>query len=988
VVAFLDFRKAFDTISRPFLFAVMEAVMGPGAGMVAWARTLLGATRASAMVNGFESRPAASAAGVRQGCPLSPALYLFIALALSAWLRAQPADTVGVDLGPAAGGRLCGTQFADDANILLPGLGAAGVQRFLGAMAVFARASGQALNAAKSKLLPVGDWPAGEAFPAAVCGLPVVAQAEALGMQFSNQPGDAAAAVDWPARLDRVRGCYGRLAALPLSIFGRASAASGYGVAQLLYHAEFAGLPADTAAQLQRMTTKLVDRGLGPASQEQGLPGVPSRLLPGRPALGGFGALAWPEHVVARHVSWTRRALVFLGGVPPSVLVRQRRQAPEEEGEEDADGEEALALPVAPPPPMPLWVPLARALLARLCPATPPALALLSAAGAQHAGRLAPSAAGLDGVFGPALPPGPLRRMADGLRALGRVVVCDEPALGDWCWEAPLWCNPVLRLEEPRPELQAQWQLRFPPGRLHGLPYHAPMYWAANGFARLAPLGLRCLRTAGDLCGALKRFCAWKAARRAAGARLSGQAAALSLLTAVWGARPGDVPAGLADVAADTETFEAALLGMWQALPQPWRAALEAAHAARGAAPAAAVPGMALPAASVCPLLQAVGWAVPQPPGVEPPPPPARPASVGVVSAGFSVRAATQLQLGGVLVERHACHAAHVQAALGAAADDAAVAAGLQQLRGALRAAWRLDWENVQKELLWRLTVGGVPAAGGHGICPGVPCVCGWAPPADLPAAQRAAALQHHAFWAAPGAPGACPISAAVVGQLRLALPAEASLTCADLWLLRPPEGGRVHAGVWRVVGLAALSAMAHGRRCAWRFRCEALEARDADGRRQATLDELWGAAVRRMAREGEDEPALAQVPPPGPPPPPPAALLAPAAPAAPGLGVGTPPGAAAAPLAAAAAGPAAAAAPRRGNPAAGQRVRPEQRAARRAAADLWCRLGDFVALGSVPPDWEVAPDAPFLAAAAAAPDGAGPRLVLNVPAAAGAAGA
>jgi hypothetical protein len=77
-----------------------------------------------------------------------------------------------------------------------------------------------------------------------------------------------------------------------------------------------------------------------------------------------------------------------------------------------------------------------------------------------------------------------------------------------------------------------------------------------------------------------------------------------------------------------------------------------------------------------------------------------------------------------------------------------------------------------------------------------------------------------------------------------------------------------------------------------------------------------------------------------------------------------------------------------RRNPAAGRRVRPEQRAARCAAADLWCRLGDFVALGSVPPDWEVAPDAPFLAAAAAAPDGAGPRLVLNVPAAAGAAGA
>jgi hypothetical protein len=226
VVAFLDFRKAFDTISRPFLYASMAEVLGPDSGMLSWARTLLGPTAASAVVNGFESRPSPTAAGVRQGCPLSPALYLFVAMALGAWLRAQPEDTVGVDLGPDAGGRLCGTQFADDTEAVLPGLEEADVARFLAALRTFERASGQGLNVPKCELLPVGDW-AGAQVPDSVCGLRVVRMAAALGMRFSNQPGEADAAVDWPARLEGVESCYSRLAKLPLSTFGRGFAASG-----------------------------------------------------------------------------------------------------------------------------------------------------------------------------------------------------------------------------------------------------------------------------------------------------------------------------------------------------------------------------------------------------------------------------------------------------------------------------------------------------------------------------------------------------------------------------------------------------------------------------------------------------------------------------------------------------------------------------------------------------------------------------------------
>ncbi|KAG1677856.1 hypothetical protein FOA52_008620 [Chlamydomonas sp. UWO 241] len=76
-LALLDFRKAYDTIDRGCLLAVMEAV-GVGDGVLAWTRTILTHTYASAEVNGFISEPRQYAAGVRQGCPAAPDLFLFL----------------------------------------------------------------------------------------------------------------------------------------------------------------------------------------------------------------------------------------------------------------------------------------------------------------------------------------------------------------------------------------------------------------------------------------------------------------------------------------------------------------------------------------------------------------------------------------------------------------------------------------------------------------------------------------------------------------------------------------------------------------------------------------------------------------------------------------------------------------------------------------------------------------------------------------------
>ncbi|KAG1662075.1 hypothetical protein FOA52_005322 [Chlamydomonas sp. UWO 241] len=179
-LALLDFRKAYDTIDRGFLIAVMEAV-GVGDGVLAWTRTILTHTYASAEVNGFISAPRKYAAGVRQGCPAAPALFLFLGHALACFLRTCPA--VGVEVVP--GCRVTCPQYADDCMPLLRSCAPADVAALVETMAVFGRATGLVLNLGKCGILPLGSAGEGLLAGAEVAGLRVLDAGVSLGVPVS-----------------------------------------------------------------------------------------------------------------------------------------------------------------------------------------------------------------------------------------------------------------------------------------------------------------------------------------------------------------------------------------------------------------------------------------------------------------------------------------------------------------------------------------------------------------------------------------------------------------------------------------------------------------------------------------------------------------------------------------------------------------------------------------------------------------------------------
>lgn len=73
--AFVDFRKAFDSVNREALWAVMAA-RGVAPKLVTLIQDLYSDCSASVRANGAQSAPFPMASGVRQGCPMSPTLFV------------------------------------------------------------------------------------------------------------------------------------------------------------------------------------------------------------------------------------------------------------------------------------------------------------------------------------------------------------------------------------------------------------------------------------------------------------------------------------------------------------------------------------------------------------------------------------------------------------------------------------------------------------------------------------------------------------------------------------------------------------------------------------------------------------------------------------------------------------------------------------------------------------------------------------------------
>ena len=93
-ILLLDFRIAYDTVSREFLFLALER-FGFSHAFTKMIWNIHEETTAQFVVNGEHSQPQEVVSGIRQRCPLAPFLFLVVAEIL-AFANEQDSEISGI----------------------------------------------------------------------------------------------------------------------------------------------------------------------------------------------------------------------------------------------------------------------------------------------------------------------------------------------------------------------------------------------------------------------------------------------------------------------------------------------------------------------------------------------------------------------------------------------------------------------------------------------------------------------------------------------------------------------------------------------------------------------------------------------------------------------------------------------------------------------------------------------------------------------------
>lgn len=257
VVVMLDIRKAYDTLSRAFMLAIL-ARAGFSAHFCAIVASMHDQTWTRFRVNGFLSRRQAVTSGVRQGCPLAPLLFILAMQPLYDLVEAS-STLEGVAMG-ASELRIAG--YADDTAVYLQNYTA--IPALLQVLDRFGDASGLVVNRAKSTVL-------GLARVIEECGQLTQVEATAtvryLGIQVGH--GDEVAA-NWDRVAQGLRVRLRLACEKTLTVEDRCRIAGAMIVPRVLYTARHCWPTPGIVAQLEASTKSFIWRGFYDASSTRG----------------------------------------------------------------------------------------------------------------------------------------------------------------------------------------------------------------------------------------------------------------------------------------------------------------------------------------------------------------------------------------------------------------------------------------------------------------------------------------------------------------------------------------------------------------------------------------------------------------------------------------------------------------------------------------------------------------------------------------------
>ena len=244
----LDQEKAFDRVSHDYMFSLLEAY-GFGPYFIGWIKLLYNNAKSKVLVNGFQTESFDIERSVRQGCSLSPLLYVLCIEPFSIALRADP-QVIGLRC-PGSTDTVKVVQYADDTTVVVTTEDS--VARVMTISGRFSRASGSKINREKCKGLFLGRWKyraltemVGVSFSAEPLRLLGVHLASLLETELFNRKQGVVHnrhKANWTVIIDKLESVLKLWSAKSLSYHGKVKVISVIGLSKLWYVGQVLNLP-------------------------------------------------------------------------------------------------------------------------------------------------------------------------------------------------------------------------------------------------------------------------------------------------------------------------------------------------------------------------------------------------------------------------------------------------------------------------------------------------------------------------------------------------------------------------------------------------------------------------------------------------------------------------------------------------------------------------------------------------------------------------
>ena len=229
LLLFLDFEKAFDTIEWSFIRKTFQH-FGFGSSMLKWLNLFYCRPESCVLNNGWASDFFEIQRGVRQGCPLSPYLFVLSVERLAKAIR-ENTSIKGIFVNNR---EIKLSQYADDTTLILDGTKESLIAS-LKLLDDFYEVSGLKLNDKKTEALWIGvkSGNYGISIPGRNLIWPKY-KVKALGVWFSTDP-EATATLNYNEKLDKVRNVLSCWKYRRLTLIGKITVLKSLVASQLVY---------------------------------------------------------------------------------------------------------------------------------------------------------------------------------------------------------------------------------------------------------------------------------------------------------------------------------------------------------------------------------------------------------------------------------------------------------------------------------------------------------------------------------------------------------------------------------------------------------------------------------------------------------------------------------------------------------------------------------------------------------------------------------